>query len=170
MPLFKPYAIEAYKIVRAHHGLPPLDTALNPSPYNPSASSPSESTALTPPSTPQRSISSGGYTPPTPPMESGYLPLFNQYIAQQHKFVEWVFTTASPADPMGTRTNPIRIDMKALKRSAKTTPIWHVKAMLDGECVGRGKARTKKGAKNEAARKALIKLGVEVVSACFPCS
>jgi len=42
------------------------------------------------------------------------------------------------------------------------------KAMVDGECIGRGRGNTKKGAKNEAAKEWLVKMGVSFVGvACL---
>jgi len=43
---------------------------------------------------------------------------------------------------------------------SKTTPVWVVRAMVDGHCVGRGRGNTKKAAKNEAAKEGLVKMGV----------
>ncbi|EIN10970.1 ribonuclease III [Punctularia strigosozonata HHB-11173 SS5] len=164
-PLLEPYAIEGYSIVRAQHGLPPLEPAIRPTVTASSTSSSSmTSPALTPPSTPQKPAHTSGYiTPPSPRQaEGGYLPLFNQHMAQQDKNIEWVFTTASTtAEPGATRGNPIRIDVKAVRRTAKTTPVWHVKAMLDGKCIGRGRGQTKKAAKNDAAKRALIEMNVD---------
>jgi ribonuclease-3 len=74
--LFTPYVLEAYRIVREQHGLPPLGGVNN------------ELQAVT-------------GTPPTPPPESridrmatttlGHLGLFNQRLQQLNKSIEWVF-------------------------------------------------------------------------------
>ena len=76
-----------------------------------------------------------------PESSVGHLSLFNQHMQQQSKFVEWVY-----ADSEGEGT--------------KTTPIWVARAMVDGECLGRGRGNTKKAAKNEAAKEGLQKLGL----------
>jgi len=44
----------------------------------------------------------------------------------------------------------------------KTTPVWYVKVMVDGEFHGRGRANNKKAARNEAAKEGLHKLGIVV--------
>lgn len=75
----------------------------------------------------------------------GHLSLFNQHLQQSNKIVEWVY-----ADSAGMGT--------------KTTPIWVVRAMVDCECIGRGRGNTKKAAKNEAAKQGLLKMGVFVPS------
>ncbi|EJD53653.1 ribonuclease III [Auricularia subglabra TFB-10046 SS5] len=77
--------------------------------------------------------------PPSVVQAVGHLSLFNQTLAQRGKFVEWVFQDTG----MQSRT-----------------PMWYVEALVDSRCVGKGRGGTKKVAKNEAARHALIYLGV----------
>lgn len=77
--------------------------------------------------------------PPSIMQAVGHLSLFNQTLAQRGKFVEWVFQDT------GVQSR---------------TPMWYVEALVDSRCVGKGKGGTKKVAKNEAARHALIYLGV----------
>ncbi|KAI6024465.1 ribonuclease III domain-containing protein [Pisolithus marmoratus] len=43
-----------------------------------------------------------------------------------------------------------------------TTPIWSVKAEVNGEVYGKGMGRTKKAARNEAAKEGLKKLGINI--------
>ncbi|CDO73797.1 hypothetical protein BN946_scf185015.g126 [Trametes cinnabarina] len=74
---------------------------------------------------------------------SGDLSLFNQHLQQQCKNVEWVYV-----DSAGEGT--------------KTTPIWVVRAMVEGQCLGSGRGSTKKAARNEAAKEGLVRLGVPV--------
>ena len=81
--------------------------------------------------------------PPRIPGNVGHLSLFNQHLQQQSKSIEWVYV-----DSAGEGT--------------KTTPIWVVRAMIDGECLGRGRGSTKKAARNEAAKEGLIALGIYV--------
>ena len=76
-------------------------------------------------------------------MTTGHLSLFNQYLQQKGKFVEWVWTESDVSN-------------------GKATPVWAVRAMIDQRCVGKGRATTKKAAKNEAATQALQSLGVSV--------
>ena len=49
-----------------------------------------------------------------------------------------------------------------LGEGTKTTPIWVVRAMVEGECLGRGRGSTKKAARNEAAKEGLLALGIYV--------
>jgi len=81
--------------------------------------------------------------PPRHVPSVGHLSLFNQHLQQQSKPIEWVYT-----DSVGEGT--------------RTTPIWVVRAMVQGECFGRGRGSTKKAAKNEAAKQGLEKMGVYV--------
>ena len=122
--LFRPYVVEAYRITRVQHGLSPDPPAQEPP--SPRASPPPPF----PPAAPVRSVPS-----------VGHLSLFNQYLQQHNKVVEWSY-----ADSAG--------------EGSKTTPIWVVRAMVAGECLGRGRGSTKKAAKNEAAKEGLKKLGV----------
>lgn len=69
-------------------------------------------------------------------------------MQQQCRTIEWVY-----ADSEGEGT--------------KTTPIWVVRAMVDGECLGRGRGNTKKAAKNEAAKEGLHNLGVFIPYVLF---
>ena len=73
----------------------------------------------------------------------GHLSLFNQRLQQRNMAVEWVFT-----DSAGQGT--------------KTTPIWVVRAMVSGSCLGSGRGSTKKAAKDEAAKEGLRTLEADV--------
>ncbi|TBU47257.1 ribonuclease III [Dichomitus squalens] len=147
-PLFRPYIVEAYRIVRVQHGLPP-----DPVPPYPLLHSAYRHVSLTPPmrgsgvATPDNSgIPASSWSIPPPPRipgNVGHLSLFNQHMQQQGKFVEWVYT-----DSEGEGT--------------KTTPIWVVRAMCEGECLGRGRGSTKKAARNEAAKEGLVHLGIYI--------
>jgi len=89
-------------------------------------------------------LSRGGWSSNPPPKFSttiGHLALFNQHLQQESKPIEWVYS-----DSTGEGT--------------KTTPVWVVRAMVDGKCVGRGRGNTKKAAKNEAAKEGLVKMEV----------
>lgn len=130
-PLFRPYMVEAYRVVRVQHGLPPT------SDYTHDQSSTAPNMGIRMPFTPTWS------TPPPSRIAAsiGHLSLFNQLLQQKSKTIEWVYSDSAGA---GTRT----------------TPIWIVKAMVENECLGRGQGSTKKAAKNEAAKEGLVKLGV----------
>lgn len=70
----------------------------------------------------------------------GHLALFNQYLQQQHKSVEWVFT-------------------KERGESAKMTPCWTTRVKLDGHVLAAGIGNNKQAARNDAAKKGLEKVG-----------
>lgn len=94
--LFRPYVMEAYRIVREQHGLPPVDASKSttPSPTH-------DHTGCNYPS-PARS--------PSPCPGGGHLSLFNQSIQQKHLVVEWIYN--SDRGP-GTKTTPIwRVEAK----------------------------------------------------------
>ena len=148
-PLFRPYLLDAYRIVRVQHGLPP-----DPEPnyrfthvYTPHAGRPrpAPSSPDSPSTSPSAAPGSPWSIPPAPRVSGnvGHLSLFNQYMQQQCKSIEWVY-----ADSAGEGT--------------KTTPIWVVRAMVEDECLGRGRGSTKKAARNEAAKEGLVRLGIYV--------
>ncbi|KAH9943203.1 ribonuclease III [Epithele typhae] len=151
-PLFRPYIVEAYRVVRVQHGLSPDPAPYvprpPPTPGSPSTSDISDADPSPQPGTP-------GPWPSPPPSGGmanvGHLSLFNQYIQQQYKNVQWLYS-----DSVGEGT--------------LTTPIWVVRAMIDGECVGRGRGSTKKAARNEAAKEGLVYLGVYVPYVAQPLS
>ncbi|KAI0677285.1 ribonuclease III [Trametes maxima] len=141
--LIRPFLAIAYRVVRVQHGLSPEP----PYPYPPTRYARSD-TSNTPP--PGGNGTSGQMPqtwsippPPRMPASIGHLSLFNQHLQQQCKSIEWVYT-----DSAGQGT--------------KTTPIWVVRAMVEGECLGHGRGSTKKAARNEAAKEGLVKLGIPV--------
>ncbi len=144
-PLLRPYIAEAYRIVRVQHGLSP-----DPDPYPliTLAYAHSQNNSSAPANGAQSSPRPAAATwsippPPRIPGNVGHLSLFNQHLQQQCKNIEWVYL-----DSAGEGT--------------KTTPIWVVRAMVDGQCLGRGRGSTKKAARNEAAKEGLLALGVYV--------
>ncbi|KAI0080864.1 ribonuclease III [Panus rudis PR-1116 ss-1] len=139
-PLFRPYVTAAYRIVRIQHGLDP-DPPVRPPP---SSSSPSTPAFL--PTPPEAGPYPNIWSSPPPPRSSasiGHLSLFNQLLQQQCKNIEWVYADS-------------------LTSGSRTTPIWVVRAIVEGQCVGKGRGSTKKAAKNEAAKEGLKILGVDV--------
>ncbi|KAG9015569.1 hypothetical protein FRB94_000174 [Tulasnella sp. JGI-2019a] len=78
-------------------------------------------------------------TPVGSVVDPGTLAYFNQWCSQNKKEVEWRFN-----DIAGT----------------KATPLWSVEAWLDGKKIGDGVLTSKKGAKTEAAKKAMRTLGI----------
>jgi ribonuclease-3 len=65
-------------------------------------------------------------------------------VQKANRAVEWVYRDGGEGE--GT----------------KTTPVWLVSVLVDGECLGKGKGGTKKAARNEAAKEGLVSLGVYV--------
>jgi len=137
-PLLLPYVLESYRIIRAEYGLPPPENNAPTKTATPSAQLSANTHAGT---------SKSAWASPPHAQHSatsaGYLALFNQCLHQGSKELEWVY-----ADSAGEGT--------------KTTPVWVVRAMVDGKCVGRGRGNTKKAARNEAAKEGLATLGVHV--------
>ena len=72
-----------------------------------------------------------------------------QYLQQQNKVVEWVYRDSAD-------------------HGTKTTPVWLVRAMVNSECIGRGRGNTKKAARNEAAKEGLQAMGVYVPCVSVP--
>jgi len=132
-PLFQPYAVAAYQIVRIQHGLPALPT---PTPSPP----PSSFVAVR---THYPLQGPADFIPLTSTI--GHLALFNQQLQKAQRMVEWVYSDG-PGDGRGT----------------KTTPMWGVRVIVDGEFFGHGKGNTKKAARNEAAKEGLEKMGIVV--------
>ncbi|KAI0638442.1 ribonuclease III [Trametes polyzona] len=143
-PLLRPFLAIAYRTVRIQHGL-------SPEPPYPLGPCPNLEAAVTKGIT--KGIPNGATAypaqtwsippPPRMPASIGHLSLFNQHLQQRCKSIEWVYSDSAGE---GTRT----------------TPIWVVRAMVDGECLGRGRGSTKKAARNEAAKEGLVKLGIAV--------
>ncbi len=76
---------------------------------------------------------------------TGHLGLFNQQLQKTNRQVEWVYSAGDAGQDAGT----------------KTTPVWYVTVVVDGEFFGRGKGITKKSARNEAAKEGLKKLEMQ---------
>ncbi|KDQ08243.1 hypothetical protein BOTBODRAFT_180013 [Botryobasidium botryosum FD-172 SS1] len=76
--------------------------------------------------------------------DGGHLPYLNQVCAQKGLTIEWKFL-------------PSEVSSNAI-------PQWIVECWVEGKCQGTAKASTKKKAKHEAARHALIELGFQMPS------
>lgn len=130
--LFLPYVKEAYRVCRNQHGLP----SPPPSPFLPhSQYDPSTASSALPDYEPTETSAA------IQSMNGGHLQLFNQYSQQNHVKVKWRFEEVKD---VGT----------------KVTPIWAVHAIMNGQQISVGRGNTKKAAQNEAAREALIQLGI----------
>jgi ribonuclease-3 len=134
-PLFRPYAKSAYLIVRQQHGLPVL-----PTPASSPRSSPTE-----------ESDAAEAMTTTT-----GHLALFNQHLQKYNRSVEWIYSDPLKVDDSDQNVSP------EMTKGMKTTPVWCVKVMVDGEDYGKGRGSNKKAARNEAAKVGLEKMGIHV--------
>ncbi|KAG7447587.1 ribonuclease III [Guyanagaster necrorhizus] len=139
--LFRPYVELAYNTVRMQHGLPSACAPPSPPPAHNQfpARQPLGHTDL-------------NVTETT----VGHLGLFNQHLQKANQQVEWIYSTHNPDSDDGEE-----VDTEMLK-GIKTTPVWYVKVVVDGEHFGKGKGNTKKAARNEAAKEGLKKLGINV--------
>ncbi|KAF9498753.1 ribonuclease III [Pleurotus eryngii] len=70
----------------------------------------------------------------------GHLALFNQQLQKANLDIEWVYT----------------------EDATRTTPMWTVKAFVNGEMYGSGKGTSKKAARHVAAKEGLQRLGINV--------
>ena len=90
----------------------------------------------------------------------GHLALFNQHLQKANRQVEWIYSNGGDPQDNGYTDMGLSPDLAII--STKTTPVWYVKVMVDGEFHGRGRAINKKAARNEAAKEGLHKLGIMV--------
>ncbi|KAF8646361.1 hypothetical protein AX16_007227 [Volvariella volvacea WC 439] len=116
-----------------------------------------------PPAAPPASIP---ITDGIPPATIGHLALFNQNLQKANRQVEWVYSDGSSDQRRRSHTSGSISHKGAalgpVGKVSKTTPIWSVKVLVDGEFYGQGKGSTKKAARNEAAKEGLERLGVHV--------
>jgi ribonuclease-3 len=99
---------------------------------------------------------------------TGHLALFNQQLQKENRSVEWVYDDMTVgkalkgdhADSASYRDMDLPADV--VVQGTKTTPVWYVKVLVDGELYGKGRGSTKKAARNEAAKEGLEKLGIKV--------
>lgn len=124
--------------MRQQHGLPILPTP-----------------AASPRSTPTNEADVANLTTAVTPT-TGHLALFNQYLQKSNRPVEWVYS-----DPMKEGSSDPNISPEITK-GMKTTPVWCVRVMVDGEFYGKGRGSNKKAARNEAAKMGLEKMGIFV--------
>ncbi|KAJ7724922.1 hypothetical protein B0H16DRAFT_1472154 [Mycena metata] len=141
-PLFRPYARAAYAIVRAQHGLPPVESPL---------ASPTSSHGIPSPLNSDTNI--------------GHLALFNQHLQKSDQHAEWVYSDHHPfgdmdVDMKGAITTPTSADNNRFAQGNKSTPVWSVQVLVDGRVFGWGRGKTKKAARNQAAKEGLVQLGV----------
>jgi len=93
----------------------------------------------------------------------GHLALFNQHLQKANQSVEWVYSDGVGYGRVGAAADGAGgTDLEVAVRGTKTTPVWFVRVLVDGEFYGMGKGNTKKAARNEAAKEGLEKMGVFV--------
>ncbi|KAE9383135.1 hypothetical protein BT96DRAFT_1009603 [Gymnopus androsaceus JB14] len=91
----------------------------------------------------------------------GHLALFNQHTQKSNRAVEWIYSEVNPeVDPAAQGS--LQLISPSMMKGMKTTPIWIVKVVVDGECLGQGKGWSKRVARIEAAKLGLRSLGVSV--------
>jgi len=95
-----------------------------------------------------------------PSTTTGHLALFNQHLQKSNRLVEWIYSdTCEPSCNGSLDLNNVSPEVA---RGARTTPIWYVKVVVDGQFYGNGRGSTKKAARNEAAKVGLEKMGIFV--------
>jgi ribonuclease III len=95
-----------------------------------------------------------------PATTTGHLALFNQHLQKTNRVVEWIYSDSGEPPRNGSSdSNDVSPEVA---RGTKTTPIWYVKVIVDGQFYGNGRGSTKKAARNEAAKVGLEKMGIFV--------
>jgi ribonuclease-3 len=87
---------------------------------------------------------------------TGHLALFNQHLQKSNRVVEWIYS-----DPLKEGSSELNVSPEVTK-GMKTTPVWYVRVIVDGEFYGKGRGSNKKAARNEAAKVGLEKMGIIV--------
>lgn len=163
----------AYRLVRAQHGLPVERSSVPVSSAGREASQDQDQAEAQSPSaesfsSPISSPSPFGFVNIDMTMTTiGHLALFNQHVQKSNLPVEWVYLQSDPSiDPSiqlaaGAQGSQQLISPNMI-RGMKTTPIWSVQVLVDGQCLGMGKGGTKKVARNEAAKRGLRNMGIYV--------
>ncbi|KAF9534627.1 ribonuclease III domain-containing protein [Crepidotus variabilis] len=168
--LFTPYIKAAYMLTRQQHGLPPLPPSFL------TVSAPQTMTKQN--FIHAHTVASFGTGPHPEPSELcgmptvGHLALFNQHIQKTNRTVEWVYDdTMNPGPKSALDGAVVKVEKpytdmglptEVIVTGTKSTPVWYVKVLVDGEYFGRGRGNTKKAARNEAAKEGLAKLGITV--------
>ncbi|KAJ7902680.1 hypothetical protein B0H14DRAFT_2667176 [Mycena olivaceomarginata] len=98
----------------------------------------------------------------------GHLALFNQLLQKGDPRVEWVYSDQHPFGPSefggGGSGGTARADTDSFAAGTgnKSTLVWSVQVLVDGEIFGRARGNTKKAARNECAKQGLVRMGVAV--------
>ncbi|KAF8914355.1 ribonuclease III domain-containing protein [Gymnopilus junonius] len=163
-PLFRPYAIAAYRIAREQHGLPAMSPSFDPSTGQFSSNGTHQANGKL-----NGTNAQNGYHPEPSQLGNmstiGHLALFNQHVQRSNKQVEWVYSDGSESDTAGDGngySDMPGLSPEVMVKGTKVTPVWYVKVIVDGQFFGKGRGNTKKAARNEAAKEGLSMLGIEV--------
>ncbi|KAF4601802.1 hypothetical protein EYR40_005002 [Pleurotus pulmonarius] len=124
-------------------------------------------------------------TIPQAALAIGHLALFNQQLQKAALDIEWVYSEDGDIglegflgdDPSGTPGDVVHIVdtddpppgargitavNPVVKKATRTTPMWTVKAFVNGEMYGSGRGTSKKAARHVAAKEGLQRLGINV--------
>ncbi|KAJ7469878.1 ribonuclease III, partial [Mycena galericulata] len=137
--LFRPYAIAAYDILSAQH------RPTNAKQDSPSIPCPS---------------------PPSPGGRDGtvdILALLNQHLQKRRQRAEWIFSDTSS---FGQNTSSGSTEISRQRGGGPQSPMWSAEVVVNGEILGRGEGSTKKAARNEGAKQALMRMGVNFWYIC----
>ena len=95
--------------------------------------------------------------------------MFNQLLHKEDRRVEWVYDDMivgkglkGDNDGSAAYRDMSLPAAEVTTTGTKTTPVWYVKVLVDGDVYGKGRGSTKKAARNEAAKEGLEKLGIKV--------
>lgn len=95
--------------------------------------------------------------------------MFNQLLRKENRRVEWIYDDTNVGKGLkgDNDASAAYRDMslpaaEIATTGTKTTPVWYVKVLVDGNVYGKGRGSTKKAARNEAAKGGLEKLGIKV--------
>lgn len=90
-------------------------------------------------------------SPPSPAAgtdsTANHLSLLNEHLQKVQQRPDWICSEKPCATDEGSN-------------GKAKTPVWSAEVVVNGEILGRGEGSTKKAARNESARHALVKMGV----------
>ncbi|KAJ7438711.1 ribonuclease III, partial [Mycena galericulata] len=137
--LFRPYAIAAYNILSAQYS---STNAKQESPSVPGSDCPS---------------------PPFPGDRDGTvntLALLHEHLQKRRQRAEWIFSDSSSFGQNASKSGSTEISRP--RGGGPQSPMWSAEVVVNGEILGRGEGSTKKAARNEGAKQALIRMGVSL--------
>ncbi|KAJ7733350.1 hypothetical protein B0H16DRAFT_1381198 [Mycena metata] len=130
-PVFRPYTARAYALLcEAHNRMAPPKESNTPSAG---------------PSAPARASTPAPSGPSTPESPTNCLAHFNEALQKAGRSADWVYSGDGSVG--STSVN-----------QGKAKAAWTAEVLVDGKILGRGEGKTKKIAKNEAAKQALSRV------------